>query len=120
MNVYDKANELARAIKESDEFKRYKDASEKIDKSEEHKKMIKDFMDMQYKSYVAQMKGEQPDEKMISEFNLLYSTMSNISDIKDFLESQMYFARLMEDIQKTIADAADTGVEFLKEGLLSK
>ena len=93
MNVYDKANELARAIKESDEFKRYKSASEKIDKSEEHKKMIKDFMDMQYKSYV---------------------------DIKDFLESQMYFARLMEDIQKTIADAADTGVEFLKEGLLSK
>ena len=120
MNVYDKANDLARAIKESDEFKNYKNAAIKIDASEEHKKMIKDFMDMQYKSYVAQMKGEQPDEKMINDFNLLYSTISNISDIKEFLESQMYFARLMEDIQKTIADATDTGAAFLKEGMLGK
>ena len=41
MNVYDKANDLARAIKESDEFNRYKKAAEIIDKNEEHKKMIK-------------------------------------------------------------------------------
>ncbi len=120
MNVYDKANELARAIKESDEFNRYKTACEKIDKSEEHKKMIQDFMDLQYKSYIAQMKGEKPDEKLVSDFNVLYSTISNIADIKDFLESQMYFARLMEDIQKTIADATDTGVDFINEGILKK
>lgn len=120
MNVYDKANDLARAVKESDEFKRYQKAAQKIDTSEEHKKMIKDFMNLQYRSYVAQMSGEEPDEKLINEFNLLYSTISNISDIKEFLESQMYFARLMEDIQKTIAEASDTGVEFLNNGYLTE
>lgn len=32
----------------------------------------------------------------------------------------MYFARLMEDIQKTIAEASDTGVEFLNNGYLTE
>ena len=51
MNVYDKANELARAIKDSDEFKRYRDAAVVIEKNPTHQKMIKDFMDFQYKMY---------------------------------------------------------------------
>ncbi|MCR2033588.1 YlbF family regulator [Anaerofustis stercorihominis] len=115
MNVYDKANDLAKAIKESDEFKRYKDAAVKVDQNEEHKKMIKNFMDFQYEFYLAQMKGEQPDEKRVEEFNILYSTISNISDIKEFMEAQMFFARVMEDIQKTVAEASDTGLAFLNE-----
>jgi len=119
MNVYDKANELAKAIKESDEFKNYKNAAVKVDENPEHQKMIKDFMDFQYKLYVAQMQGEKPDEKLLEEYNLLYTTISNISNIKEFMEAQMYFARLIEDIQKTIADASDAGVGFLKE-LISK
>ncbi len=119
MNVYDKGNDLARAIKESDEFKRYKSAAENIDKSDEHKNMLKDFLNMQYKLSLSQARGETPDEKVIEEFNVLYSTIANISDIKEFLESQMYFAKMIEDISKMISDATDTGVEFLKQDFLS-
>ena len=119
MNVYDKGNDLARAIKESDEFKRYKSAAELIDKSDEHKNMLKDFLNMQYKLSLLQARGETPDEKVIEEFNVLYSTIANISDIKEFLESQMYFAKMIEDISKMISDATDTGVEFLKQDFLS-
>lgn len=119
MNVYDKGNDLARAIKESAEFKRYKSAAKVIDKSDEHKNMLKDFLNMQYKLSLLQARGETPDEKVIEEFNVLYSTIANISDIKEFLESQMYFAKMIEDISKMISDATDTGVEFLKQDFLS-
>lgn len=118
MNVYDKANELSKAIKESSEFTRYQNAAIKINKNDEHKKMIKDFLNLQYKFYTVQLQGQNPDEELMKEYNLLYTTMSNIVDVKEFLESQMYFARLMEDVQKSIAEATDTGVEFLKEDII--
>lgn len=115
MNVYDKANELASAIKKSDEFRRYRDAAQVIEKNPTHQQMIKDFMDFQYKMYMLQAKGEKPSDEDMNHYTTLYNTIANIENIKNFMEAQMYFARLMEDINKTIAEATDTGVEFLKE-----
>ena len=115
MNVYDKANELADAIRQSDEFRRYKQSAEVIDKNPTHQKMIKDFMDFQYRMYMHQAMGEEPSEEDMNAYTTLYSTIANVENIKNFMEAQMYFARLMEDINKTIADATDTGVEFLND-----
>ncbi|MBQ1182619.1 MAG: YlbF family regulator, partial [Phascolarctobacterium sp.] len=40
MNVYDCANELARAMRESHEFKKLKEANEILDKDPETKKLV--------------------------------------------------------------------------------
>ena len=44
MNVYDNANELARAMRESHEFKKLKEATAALAKDEGAKKMVDEFL----------------------------------------------------------------------------
>lgn len=114
MNVYDKANELAQAIKESEQFKKYQAAALEIDKKEEHQKMVKDFMKLQMELANYQYQGEEIPEDLKEKFNTLYSTINNISSVSEFLQAQIYFGIMIEDVSKTISQATDTGANFLK------
>ena len=58
MNVYEEAHNLSRAIKESEEYKHYKAAADKLKEKPELDKMIKDFMEKQIKIQTKQMLGE--------------------------------------------------------------
>ncbi len=120
MNVYDKSNELAKAISQSEEFKKYKELALEIDKNDTHKSMIKDFMKLQYKVSMIQMEGKEITEKDKEEFNLIMSTISNVSIVNEFLNAQMTFGRMIEDISKAISKASDTGAEFLNSEYLLK
>lgn len=114
MNVYDKANELSKAIKESNEFKRYKKACEEVDKNEAHKKMAVDLMNLQYEVSVKQMMGEEIDDNLKQKAETLYNTVSNISVMSEYIQAQMYFGQMMEDINKEISLAAKVEADFLK------
>ena len=46
MNVYDNANELARAMRESHEFKKLKEATAVLNKDENAKKMVNEFLSL--------------------------------------------------------------------------
>jgi len=114
VNIYDKLNELTRAIVQSPEFSRYKLAAEKVDANEMHSKMLKDFIMAQMQISTAKMIGQEPTEDMIAGFNSLYSTIASISDINEFLQAQASFSVIMEDISREISKAATVDVEFLK------
>ena len=51
MNMYDEAYALAKAIKESNEMKRLKAASEKVGADEDAKKMVKEYISLQMRQY---------------------------------------------------------------------
>ncbi len=113
MNIYDKLNDLTDAIKSSDEFKRYKSAAAAVDADPTHSAMLKDFMSVQMELSTAKMLGRQPDEEQIARFNNVYTSIANISDISEFLQAQMQFSRIMEDVSKEIAKAADVEADFM-------
>ena len=48
MNVYDKANELASLIKQSDEYKAYDKIKDEVYEDEQNKRMIKDYKKLQF------------------------------------------------------------------------
>ena len=48
MNVYDTANKLASEIKASEEYKKYKEAKEKINSNPELKQKIDEFEKLRY------------------------------------------------------------------------
>lgn len=60
MNVYDQAHQLARAIKESEECKRFNKVKKKVEDNPELDAAIKDFMKRQFEFQAAQMMGEEP------------------------------------------------------------
>ena len=114
MNIYDKLNELVKAIENSNEFLRYKKAAEIVDANETHSHMVKDFIMAQMQNSTAKMLGQQPTEEQIQQFNSLYTTISNISSINEFLQAQMFFSKIMEDVSREISKAASLDVEFMK------
>lgn len=114
MNIYDELDRLVKAIQSSTEFQNYKKAAEALDSDPKHAQMAKDFITAQVQISTAQMLGQEPDSEMIDKFNAMYTAISGISVVNDFIQSQMYFSRIMEDVSKAISQAASLDVSFLK------
>ena len=114
MNVYDELDRLVKAIQSSTEFQNYKKAAETLEADPKHAQMAKDFIEAQVQISTAQMLGQEPDSEMIDKFNAMYTAISGISVVNDFIQSQMYFSRIMEDVSKAISQAASLDVSFLK------
>ena len=62
MNVYDQAHQLAKAIRESEEFKQFDATKKQIEENPELDKAIKDFMGKQLELQTMQMMGQSVDE----------------------------------------------------------
>ena len=114
MNIYDKLNELTRAISESPDFIKYKTTAEIINKNEAYSDMLKDFMRAQFEISASKMLGQEPTDDIIQNFNNLYSTLSGISVINDFLQAQAAFNVILNDITKEITKATSVDADFLK------
>ena len=67
MYVYDEANNLAKAIQESKEYKEYKKIKEEIDAVPEMKAKIEDFEKTRYEVQVMSFQGEKQDEETKNE-----------------------------------------------------
>ncbi|MBQ7760119.1 MAG: YlbF family regulator, partial [Acidaminococcaceae bacterium] len=60
MNVYDCANDLAKAMRESHEFKKLKEANEILAKDPETKKLVDEFLQLSQEIEIAKYQGQEP------------------------------------------------------------
>ena len=113
MNIYDKLYDLTNALKNSAEFQRYKYAAGKVEENPTHAQMLKDYLGVQMQIYMAKTMGTEPPQEVIEQFNMLYTSVSNIESINEFMQAQAYFAGIMDDIMKAISDATKVDASFL-------
>ena len=59
MNVYDEANSLAQALRESDEYKRYKEAEASLKQDKERWNIARDYAKKQMGMQSKQMMGQE-------------------------------------------------------------
>lgn len=105
MNVYDTANKLAYEMKNSNEYKEYKAAKEKIMQNPEMKAKIEEFEKIRYESQVlAIQKGEGNSEKM-QKLQQLYTILVENKDIKEYFDLEVKFNVMVADVNKIIAEA---------------
>jgi cell fate (sporulation/competence/biofilm development) regulator YlbF (YheA/YmcA/DUF963 family) len=114
MYVYDKANELARALTESEEYKSYKAAKDKVDKSNSSKDMLKDFKKKQFELQAMQLSGQKPDEEKLSQIQSLYQVIILNPDIAEYLNAELKFSQMFSDIYNIIGKAVELDMDFLK------
>ncbi|MBC3886976.1 YlbF family regulator [Acetobacterium paludosum] len=107
MNVYDEANNLAKALKESTEYKNFLAAKEKLEKEPEKFEMTKDYIRKQMEVQSMQMMGQEISEEQISSYNALANTIMGMPEIAEFFQTQMYFSVIFQDITDIIAKAVD-------------
>nr|WP_320024875.1 YlbF family regulator [uncultured Acetobacterium sp.] len=107
MNVYDEANSLAKALKESTEYKNFLAAKEKLEQDPEKYEMAKDYMRKQMEIQSFQMLGNELSEEQITSYNAIANTIMGIPEIAEFFQAQMYFSVIFQDITDIMAKAVD-------------
>lgn len=107
MQVYDMANKLAKEIKESSEYERYKRLKSNIESDASKKEKIEEFEYLRYNIQVKAMQGNNDSE--LQEQNKLlqekYAELIQDEKIKEYFEAEMQFNVMLTDVNKIIAEA---------------
>ncbi len=107
VNVHDKGHILAKAIKESEEYKQFKEAKKELESNAATKEMIVDFEKKQFEYQSKQLSGEEVSEEDTKKITELYSIVTKDVLANKYLNAQMKFAILMQDVNKIISDALE-------------
>ena len=105
MNVYDKAHELAKEIKESEEYAKYKFAKEKVEKDIELSKKIKEFETMKYNTQIFSVQNEKKDESKMKELQEKYAELMQNEVARSYFELELRFNVMLADVNKIIAES---------------
>jgi cell fate (sporulation/competence/biofilm development) regulator YlbF (YheA/YmcA/DUF963 family) len=99
------AHELARTLKESDEFKQFLKSKAKVMSDANNHKMIQEFQLKQWEIREAQMLETEISEERQQELERLYSLVSLNPAAREYLEAEFEVSRMVNDIQKIIGEA---------------
>lgn len=115
MNVYDKAHELARGLKESDEYRAYLAAKEALGPDAAAKKMVRDFLAKKMEVEYDALAGKAEDKAKMDQLQQLYGLLSYNAKAREFLEAYSRFQRMMGDVSKIIGDAVAEGLDIFAQ-----
>ena len=105
-NVYDIAHELARSLKETDQFKNYDAAGKKLRENEALSKMIADLQEKSMQLQARVMSGDKPSDEEMQQYQSLYAIVLQDPLAAEYLQSEMAFSQVVSDIYGIIADVA--------------
>lgn len=109
MNVYDQAHGLAKAIKESEEFKQFDRTKKLVAQNPELDKMLKDFQQKQFELQAKQMMGEQLTPELMASVQELYGIVLKDPLAAEHLQNEMRFSIMMKDVYQIIGEATGMG-----------
>ncbi|MWV44029.1 YlbF family regulator [Paenibacillus sp. HJL G12] len=105
MNIYDKANELAKALKESEEVQDITSAMSLIEKDIESKNMLDDFRNRQMEIQQRMMSGDMPSQEEMEKMEKLFDVLSLNLNIRRLFDAERRLSTIIEDINKMISDS---------------
>lgn len=111
MNIYDKAHELAKALRDSSEYQGFLVAEHAIAGDETVKKMVRDFMKKKLEIEYSAMTGKQDKEKT-EQLQKMYELIALNPKARDFLDAHMRFQRVMADVYKILGESVAEGMDF--------
>ena len=111
MNAYDKGNELARALKESNEYKMLCAARKELDRDPAARDMVKDFLRKQMEMQLEVMSGKADAKAKEASLQKLGELLSMNARSRDYISTYFRFQQMMTDIYKMIGDAVGEGMD---------
>lgn len=104
MYVYDEANNLAKAIKQSKEYLEYKKAKEDLKNNPEMKQKIDEFEKIRYDVQVLSFQGEKDEEKQ-KKLQQMYQILVQDAKIKEYFDIEVRFNIMLADVNKIISES---------------
>ncbi|MBR0575538.1 YlbF family regulator [Proteiniclasticum sp. BAD-10] len=114
MNIYDKFNELAAALKINPDVVAFREASLKIQSDETKTRMLEDFRKIQLAAYKESVEAGKVSDETTEKMQNFASIIKTNPDINDYLQAEVRFSILFEDMMKIINDAV--GVDVIGTG----
>ena len=105
MNIYDTANKLAAELKQTDEYKAYKNSKQQIESNAEVKSKIDEFDKLRVETQKPMLKGEANANELSVKLQNLYTELYQNEIAKNYLEAEMRFSVMVTDINKIISEA---------------
>ena len=107
MNIYDTANKLAYEIKESIEYKKFKELKEEIAKDEKVSQRIQEFEKMRYEVQLASIQGLEQENEKAMELQKMYVELIQDEKVREYFEVELKFNVILTDINKIIGEAVE-------------
>ncbi len=114
MNPYDKAYELAAAVKESDEMKRLVAAADELRGNDSAWGLVREYLTEQMKVDYGRMAGKEPEESVLTHLQELSVMVSNSGAAQAYLQAFLRWQQVAADLQKIVNDAILQGTEVLE------
>ena len=105
MNIYDTVNQLAKQIKESEQYIEYKKMKEIIKENTELKEKLDDFERARYETQIATMQGKEPTKEQVEVLQKSYLELIQNDITKNYLEAELKFNTILSDINKILGEA---------------
>ncbi len=103
-NPYDKANELARELKESEEFTKLRNLHNEVNNDEVAKRMLDNFRQVQMELQQKQMQGEQISEEEIQSAQKQFELVQQHDVISKLMEEEQRMSQMVGELNKIITE----------------
>ncbi len=103
-HVYDKAHELAKIFKESNEFKELKSLHEEVNKDDSANRMLENFRKLQMELQQKQMQGIQITEEEVMQAQRQFELVQQHEKLSKLMEAEQKVSVLIGDINKIITE----------------
>ena len=104
MYVYDEANNLAKAIQESKEYKDYEKIKKEVAEVPDLKSKIEEFEKIRYDVQVMSFQGKEDQEKM-TKLQEMYDILNKEPKIKEYFDIEVRFNIMLADVNKIISES---------------
>ena len=105
MYVYDEANNLAKAIQESEEYIEYKKLREELKEIAGMKEKLEEFEKTKYELQIMSFQGAAQDEDKMRKLQEMYDTLVKEPKIKAYFDIEVRFNIMLADVNKIISES---------------
>ena len=107
VNLYDHANQLEQALRESDEYQAIQNAYAKVKENEESKKLFDEFRETQLSFQQKQMQGEEIGEEELQKAQEQAQKIENDSNISELMAAEQNMSQVFQEINQIIVKPLD-------------
>ena len=116
MNPYDQAHALARALKESEEYREYTRLKEIAYDDGTNKALLDEYKRLQFRMQAKLASGENMPEEDLQRLQQIGALLQFNPDVSAYLMAEFRFQRMLSDIFKILADVAGIDLDMLSQG----
>ena len=115
MTPYDQAHQLARTIRESEEYREMNRLKDIARKDDTNRALLDEYKRLQYRMQAKAAAGETMDEADVQRMQQIGTILQFNPDVSAYLLAEFRFQRMLSDIFKILAETAGVDLDMLAQ-----